>query len=201
MRIAVIGGTGWLGGHVAEEARRRGHEVKAMGRADANALDPSSVAEAVRGSDAVVSAVTDRSTDDRSVIPGSARALVEGLPAAGVDRLLFMGGGGSLEVKPGVRVVDMPGFPPEHRAEALAQAEALQILRRDGSALRWSYLSPPPKDLVPGEATRSYRVQGGDTPVVNERGESRITAGDLASAAVDELERPQFVGQRFTAGS
>jgi putative NADH-flavin reductase len=35
--------------------------------------------------------------------------------------------------------------------------------------------------------------------VTDAQGEGRITAGDLASAVVDELESPRFVGERFTA--
>lgn len=36
---------------------------------------------------------------------------------------------GSLEVAPGVRLVDTPAFPAEYKAEALAQAEALELFR------------------------------------------------------------------------
>ena len=44
------------------------------------------------------------------------------------------------------------------------------------------------------------RVRAGDRALVDERGESRIAAGDLAAAALDELEQNRFPGQRFTAG-
>ena len=42
--------------------------------------------------------------------PESARSLIAGLRAAGVRRLVFVGGAGSLEVAPGVKLVDTPGF-------------------------------------------------------------------------------------------
>src|SRR6478609_2546361 len=134
MKIAVIGASGWLGGAVAREAVARGHEVTAIGRdeaklravdgarvAIADVGDPESLRRAVAGSDAVVSAITDRSTADRSIIPRTARTLLDVLPAAGVGRLAVIGGGGSLEVAPGVRAIDEPGFPEQYRAEALAQ--------------------------------------------------------------------------------
>jgi uncharacterized protein len=114
---------------------------------------------------------------------------------------VVVGGGGSLEVEPGVRAIDQPGFPEQYRAEAEAQAEALDIWRGADTELDWSYLSPPPHHLEPGEKTGSDLVRGGDTPVTNEAGDSRISAGDFASALVDELESPHFVRQRFTAGS
>jgi putative NADH-flavin reductase len=212
MKIAVIGASGWLGGTVLREAVSRGHQVTAIGRKvgtlpegegvtqqQADVTDPEALAAAVRGHDAVVSAVTDRSGADRSIIPASARSLIATLPGAGVPRLVFVGGGGSLEVSPGTRVIDLPDFPAEHRTEALAQAEALGALRDEGGALQWSYISPPPKDLVSGEKQGGYRAAAGDAPVTDSAGRSRITAGDLAAAIVDELESPQFTGQRFTA--
>ena len=214
MKIAVIGATGRLGGAVAEEALRRGHQVTALSRnaAPAEALagaesgrvdinDGDALVGAIAGHDAVVASVTDRTTEDRSIIPTSAEALLAALPRAGVARLAFVGGGGSLHSAPGERYVDAPSFPAEYRPEALAQADALRILREHGSEVDWTYLSPPPHNLVPGERTGNYRVQAGDSPVFDDDGHFGITFGDLASALVDELESPQFSRQRFTAGS
>ncbi len=214
MRIAVIGASGWLGSAVAAEAVRRGHEVTAISRnvgsADelqgvervpADVTDHHALVEAIAGHDAVVSSVTDRTTDDRSLIPRAARALIAALPAAGVPRLLVIGGGGSLEVAPGVRAIDEPGFPARYLAEARAQAEALRILETEGDGLDWTYLSPPPHDLRPGDRTGLYRAHAGNEPVTDEQGRSRITSGDLASAVVDELEEPRFSRRRFTAAS
>lgn len=213
MKIAIIGATGWLGSTITQEALDRGHDVTVIGRSAerlsrfpaahpvvADLDDPDSIREAIRGADVVVAAVTDRSTDDRSRIPNTARELLELLPRAGVDRLVFAGGGGSLEVAPGVRAVDEPGFPEQYRAEALAQAEALDIFRAS-DGVDWSYLSPPPHHLVPGDKTGQYRTAAGDTPVTNDDGEARITSGDYASALVDEIENNHYPRQRFTAGS
>jgi|SRR5947209_4215555 len=213
MKLTIIGATGWLGGTIAREAIARGHEVTAVGR-DAERLahvdgargvvadldDADSMAAAVAGSDVVVAAVTDRSTDDRSRIPAAARTLLDVLPRAGVARLAFVGGGGSLEVAPGVRAVDAPGFSEQYRNEALAQAEALAILQ-SSEGVQWTYMSPPPHHLVPGDKTGSYRTAAGDSPVTNDDGEAKITSGDFAAAFVDEIEQNRYAGQRFTAGS
>jgi uncharacterized protein len=212
MKIAVIGASGWLGGAVAREAMTRGHDVTAIGRdqtrleaiegastAIADVTDPASIASAAAGHDVVVVAVTDRTTADRSLIPKAARTLLQVLPDVGVKRLAVVGGGGSLLVKPGIRAVDEPGFPEMYRAEALAQAEALGIYRAYDGELDWTYLSPPPHHLVPGEKQGNYRAKSGDEPVIDASGDSRITAGDFASALVDEIERPRFTRQRFTA--
>jgi putative NADH-flavin reductase len=213
MKVAVVGATGWLGGAVAQEAERRGHQVTALSRSGApvaalagaetvavDVTDIDALADAVSGHDVVVVSVTDRSTPDRSIIPAAAQAALSALARAGVGRLAFVGGGGSLLASPGMRFVDSPAFPAEYGPEALAQADALAILRNDDSGTDWTYLSPPPHNLVPGERTGTYRVQAGDAPVTDADGHFGITSGDLASALLDELESPQFTRQRFTAG-
>jgi putative NADH-flavin reductase len=213
VRIAVIGATGWLGGAIAREAVSRGHEVTAIGRdADrlaelegvtavrADATDPETIAEAIAGHDVVVSSVTDRRGPDRSIIPTVAAALIKAVPLAGVPRLAVVGGGGSLLDESGARFVDQPGFPEQYKAEALAGAEALELLRATPEALDWTYLSPPAHQLEPGDKRGGYAVRGDDRPVTNAAGENVITSGDLAAAMVDELEQPQFSRRRFTAG-
>lgn len=51
--------------------------------------------------------------------------------------------------------------------------------------------------IEPGERTGQYRT-GTDQLLVNEQGESRISAEDYAVALVDELEHPRFTRKRFT---
>jgi putative NADH-flavin reductase len=213
MRIAVIGATGWLGGAVMREALERGHEVTAIARHPdklaelkgvntiaLDARDPEALVPPITGHDAVVAAVTDRSGPDRSVIPAVARALIEAVPRAGVPRVVWVGGGGSLAAPNGQRLVDQPGFPEQYKAEALAQGDALGLFRAAPESLDWTYLSPPPHHLEPGEKRGGYRVQAGDQPVLDAEGVDGISSGDLAAALVDELEQHRFSRQRFTAG-
>jgi hypothetical protein len=167
--------------------------------ATADATDVEAIAGAVTGHDVVVSSVTERSGPDRSIIPRVAEVMIEAVPRAGVPRLAVMGGGGSLLKPDGSRYVDEPGFPEQYKTEALAQAQALALLRAAPDSLDWTYLSPPPHWLIPGDTRGGYDVRGDDRPVENGDGESAITSGDLAAAMVDELERPQFSRRRFTA--
>jgi uncharacterized protein len=213
MRIAVIGASGWLGGAIAHEALSRGHEVTAIGRdvqklaalegmapVRADATDAESIGEAIADHDVVVLSVTDRSGPDRSTIPRATQAVIDSLQLANVPRLAMIGGGGSLLNESGERLVDQPGFPPEYRTEALAAAEALALLRATPEQVDWTYLSPPPENLTPGDARGGYVVRGDDHPVTDDAGHSAITSGDLAAALVDELEQPQFTRRRFTVG-
>jgi uncharacterized protein len=212
MRICVVGATGWIGGSVMREALSQGIEVTAVSHnaehlaalegvetAVADVLDTDALARVIAGHDAVVGAVTDRSTDDRSLIPSAARSLLAACEQAGVVRLVFCGGGGSLEVRPGVRAVDEPGFPPEYRAEALAHAEALAFFRAADTSVEWTYASPPPHHLEPGDKRGDYHARVGDTPVVDAQGESRLTSGDYAVAIVYALTEHVAVRGRFTA--
>lgn len=194
MKIAVIGARGNLGGAVAREAAARGIQVTALDRDSMDVTDPASVKEAVAGHDAVVAAIKG---DDR-LVPRGAATLLDALPLAGVDRLVFLGGGGSLEYAPGQRFVDSPNFPPQYLETARDQSEALEIFRGSDSTVRWSYVSPPPVHLVPGDATGTYRAEARDTPIADADGESRISVGDYASAIVDALERGSFIRERFT---
>jgi putative NADH-flavin reductase/pimeloyl-ACP methyl ester carboxylesterase len=196
LRLAVIGGTGRLGGAVAREAAARGHRVTALGSAAVDAASAASVAAAVAGHDAVVVAVK----GGDHLVTRAAKAVLDGLPTAGVDRLVFVGGGGSLLEPSGRRYADAPDFPAAYRDLALDQAEALDVLRTSAGPVAWSYASPPPVHLTPGERTGRYRALAQDTPVIGPDGESRVSDGDYAAAIADTLESGTFANQRFTVG-
>ena len=212
MKIVVFGETGNVGRRVAAEALSRGHEVVGVVRdpGAVTASDPrvrlvkgdatkaDSVAEIVKGADAVVSAISPRPNARGLAAPSlvaNARAVIAGLRRAGVKRVLFVGGAGSLEVAPGQQLVDQPGFPEAYRAEALEGREALGVWRSEAGGLDWSFLSPA-AEIAPGERTGRYRTTG-DQFLVDAAGKSFITFEDYAVAVLDELERPRHVGKRF----
>jgi len=210
MRIAVFGASGWIGGTVAREALDRGHTVTAIVRdparlqltherltvATGDVTDPTRVASVVAGHDAVAAAIGGRREAHHQVVPAAVRALLTGLAQAGVKRLIWVGGGGSLEVVPGMRLIDTPQFPADWKPEAAAQIEALQLFRASTGSVEWSYLSPP-AIIEPGRRTDRYRA-GGDQLLTDEKGESRISVEDYAVAFLDELEHPAHIRQRFT---
>ncbi|GGQ63530.1 hypothetical protein GCM10010195_18950 [Kitasatospora griseola] len=57
----------------------------------------------------------------------------------------------------------------------------------------------PAEQIGPGERTGRFRL-GGDQPVLDADGLSRISAEDAAVALVDEAELPRHVQRRFTIG-
>jgi hypothetical protein len=113
---------------------------------------------------------------------------------AGVPRLLIVGGAGSLEVEPGVQLLDTPQFPREWKGIAIAHRDALEIYRQ--SDIDWTYFSPA-IFIEPGERTGKYRV-GGDEVLMDSKGQSRISAEDYAVAMLDEVEKPKLHRRRVT---
>jgi uncharacterized protein len=212
MKIVVFGATGNVGRRVADEALRRGHEVVGVVRDPAaaqspdprvrlvqgDATDAASVAAAARGADAVVSAISPRPNARGLAAPSlvaNSRALIAGLRQAGVKRVLYVGGAGSLEIAPGQQLIDQPFFPEAYRAEALEGRDALNVWRQEAEGLDWTYLSPA-AEIQPGRRSGAYRVSG-EQLLVNEEGKSTISFEDYAVAVLDELERNEHVGERF----
>lgn len=194
MKIVVFGSTGMIGGRIAAELERRGHAVIAASRATgADVTDPASIASVASGADAVISAVSARSGEYTLV--DVARSLVDGLRRGGVRRLLIVGGAGSLEVAPGVRLVDTPEFHDEWKPEALDQADALEVYRSVDD-LDWTYVSPAAL-IHPGERTGRYRVDG-DHLLTDEQGNSEISAEDYAIGIADVLEQGSHPGERIS---
>jgi putative NADH-flavin reductase len=115
-----------------------------------------------------------------------------------VRRVLVVGGAGSLQVAPGLDLVDAPGFPEAWKGVALAHRDALKVWRGPQAAeLEWTYVSPAAL-IEPGERRGSYRT-GTDRLVADEQGNSHISAEDFAIALVDEIEQGNHVRARFTA--
>ncbi|MEV0586943.1 NAD(P)H-binding protein [Nonomuraea sp. NPDC050310] len=203
MQILVIGATGMIGSRVVAEALRRGHRVTGATRSGADgtkvvqASDPKAVAELAKGHDAVVMAVSPPRDGSEPVGPflADGRGVLTGTHDARVGRLVIVGGAGSLEVAPGLPLMDTPDFPPAYRGEALAQAALLDEVRKETN-LDWTYLSPAP-EIGPGERTGAYRL-GGDQLMTGASGKSFISAEDYAVALVDILEKDLGVRQRVS---
>lgn len=116
---------------------------------------------------------------------------------AGITRLLVVGGAGSLEVKPGLRVIDTPDFPEQWKGTARATADVLELLRGERD-IQWTFLSPAAM-LQLGTRTGTFRL-GTDQLLVDANGQSHISTQDYAVAMIDELEKPTHIRQRFTVG-
>ena len=201
--VAILGITGRVGSRIATELLRRRHTVTGIARNVAPAAaqpgltlkagdvtDAETLAALLKGHDVVVSST-------RFVGGTDAATLIAAARQAGVKRVIVVGGAGSLEVAPGVALVDTPEFPDIYKAEAIGGSAFLQTLRAE-TELDWTFLSPSAL-FEPGERTGRFRL-GGDRLLVDASGNSHISMEDYAIALADELETPKHSRARFTVG-
>ena len=212
MKVALLGARGFVGSVLLKEALDRGHIVTAIVRHPeklekregltaraGDVYDSTSLATLIQGNDAIISAFNPgwknpNLYDDQ--VRGTA-SIIAAIKKAGIKRVLWVGGAGGLEVKPGVRVVDSPDLPSWVRPGSLATIDALDQLQKEPE-LDWSYLSPS-AEMKPGQRTGKFRL-GNDQLLVDNTGRSQISVQDYAVAMIDELERPAHIRHRFTVG-
>ena len=211
MKIAVFGAGGRIGSRIVDEALRRGHDVTAAVRhpekytkvhehlkvAKADLFNSQDVETAAFNQDAVVSAYSPTGGVPASTITEVTTPLINGLRQAHVKRLIIVGGAGSLEVAPGVQLVDTPDFPAEYKPVSLAHREALKIYQKE-KELDWTFISPS-AEITPGERTGKFRT-GTNQLLTDANGKSHISMEDYAVAVVDEIENPMHVREIMTVG-
>jgi uncharacterized protein len=206
MKVAIIGASGFIGSAILNEALNRGHEVTAIVRnpekitvqhphltvKKGDVTNETEVATLLAGNEAVISSY---SAHDAATYLKAIHSIINGTKKAGIKRLLAVSGAGSLEVAPGVQLLDTPEFPAEWKEGASATRDAFHVIKATND-LDWTVLSPAMM-IQPGERTGKFRL-GKDQVVFNDKGESKISTADYAVALIDELEQPKHIKQRFT---
>ena len=228
MRIGIIGASGNFGKRVLAEALNRGHQVTAFSRdpsrvsADktgitwkaVDVLDSDSIANAIGGLDVLISCygpgsaardskdAVEQAVANPEAYVTAAKSLIKALESHASLRLIVVGGAGSLEVDPGLQLVDSPGYlatmkargmDERYRVVVLAHRDALNIYRT--SNRNWTYLSPAMQNFA-GERTGRFRV-GGNRLMADAEGKTRISYEDIAVALIDEVESPRHIEKRF----
>lgn len=218
MKIAILGSTGFAGGFVLTEALTRPElTVTAVVRnpdaLTANArltvvqgdvFESAALAEALRGHDVVIHAFhPGRGVDmadvyDRSVA-GHA-AIIAATQAAGVPRLVCVGGAASLMTPEGKEYLDSSHWDKEFDPyrNAILGTRALYYQLKPVTDLDWVFLAPSAW-LRPGERTGVFRT-GQDDMLFAADGTSKISNEDYALALIDEVINPAHHRERFTVG-
>jgi putative NADH-flavin reductase len=186
MRLTVFGATGRVGHTLVHDALGQGHEVTAYVR-DPKRLglkhgrlfvkkgsleDGATVADAIRGSEVVVSAIGARdATHTVTVVTQATRAIVTAMKTEGLQRLVTVGAAGLLP-HPAGGLAGEHGLPPFLRHAFEDHRGALQVLQE--SELDWVVVCPP---VMPsGVKTGKYRTAVESLPT----GGRQVYAEDVA---------------------
>jgi uncharacterized protein len=218
MKIALLGSTGFAGGFILTEALTRPElEVTAIVRnPDAvpshdrltvlkgDIFDPAALVDALRGHDAVIHAFhPGRGADMADVYDQSVaghEAIIAATRAAGVPRLICVGGAASLMTPEGKEYLDSSHWDKEFDPyrNSIKGTRALYYLLKPVTDLDWVFLAPSAW-LRPGERTGIFRT-GKDDMLFAPDGSSKISNEDYALAMIDEVIAPKHHRERFTVG-
>jgi putative NADH-flavin reductase len=205
VRVTLFGASGGIGRHVREQARAAGHELTLFAR-DPSGLGPiqagervvagdigdaGRLAEAVGGSDAIISAVgpTSNTPAQAALFEQFATSLVATMERHGVRRLVVLSGAGVTAPGERKRLADRLASAVVGRVVrhvVAAKQRELEIIA--ASNLDW--VAPRPPRVTKGPLTGTYRV--GDLAIGPR---SRISQADLAHFMVQQLDDGRHLRQ------
>lgn len=209
MKLIVFGATGLMGKEIVKQALYNGDTVKAFGRnvfteglpdddklelVQGALFDEGEVLKAIKGCDAVVSAIGgagDGADKTRSL---GMKNIVKQMEKAGVKRIVALGGMGVLDGEEGKLIMDQEDFPAEYVAVSQEHKKAYESLK--ASTLDWTFVCPPMiNQAAPAGvfATAANRL-----PQPNH---FKIGSGDLALFMLKEIMANQFIKQRVGISS
>lgn len=212
--VVLIGATGFVGSAILDELLSRGHKVTAVVRdtkklasrdnltaVQEDVTNVDALTNIIKGKDAVISAYNpgwnnaNITTDTIINYP----KIVNAVKAAGVERLLIVGGAGTLFVAHGLRALETGALPAEIMNGVVSLGYFYLNMLSNEKNLDWVFFSPAGMFDTEGKRTGKFRL-GKDELVVDAEGNSHISVQDYAVAMVDELEKPAHHRERFTIG-
>jgi putative NADH-flavin reductase len=196
MRLFILGATGGIGRALTNQAIDRGHAVTAFVRSPeklgaprdgvtVRKGDPRSADElraALRGHDAVLSALGPPGPGRTTIHRDCARSTVEAMQHAGVGRLLIVSAAVLFEGQ-GFLYWLLRNTLLRNIAEDTSAMERVVM----ASGLDWTIARPP--RLSNGKLTGRYAIEEGRMP----SGGPMVSRADVAHFLLDELERPTHV--------
>lgn len=212
--VLLIGATGFVGSAVLNELVSRGHKVttvvrniEKLAKSDlVNAVkedvaNVDAIAKLAEGKDAIISAYNPGWTnpDIATLITENYPKILEAAKKSGVERLLIVGGAGTLFCAPGLRVVDSCAIPEEIMGGVRPLGDFYLNTLMNENDIDWVFFSPAGVFDQEGKKTGNYRL-GKDDLIVDAEGNSHISVQDYADAMVNELEKPAHHKERFTIG-
>jgi uncharacterized protein YbjT (DUF2867 family) len=200
-RLAILGATGGIGGHVLNWAVDAGYPVHVLARrpevvpgrpgvtvTGGDATDPAAVADVVASADAVLSALGPRGAKTPGLLGTAASAVTQAMVKHGVHRLICVSAAGAFiredpEANPLVKVI-----LPRIFARPFADVREMERVVRT-SALDWTLVRPT--RLVDGPGRGELRIRD-RYPAP---GLTRIARADVAQFMIGALTEPGYIRQ------
>ena len=212
--VLLIGATGFVGSAVLNELVSRGHKVTAVARnvekvekselvdvVKEDVANVDAIAKLAEGKDAIISAYNPgwTNSDLAALISENYPKILSAAKKSGVERMLIVGGAGTLFCAPGLRVVDSGAIPEEIMGGVRPLGDFYLNTLMNENDIDWVFFSPAGVFDQQGKKTGNYRL-GKDDLIVDAEDNSHISVQDYADAMVNELEKPAHHKERFTIG-
>jgi putative NADH-flavin reductase len=201
LRLAILGATGGIGGHVLSWAADAGYLVHVLARngaavprrpgitvTEGDATDPDAVSAALASADAVVSALGPRGARTPHLLATAAAAVTQAMAKTGTHRLICVSAAGafSKEDPDQGRLVKI--ILPRIFAKPFADVRAMEQVIR-ASSLDWTLVRPT--RLVNAPARGEYRIRPDYPPP----GLSKISRADVAAFLIRALTEGSYLRQ------
>jgi len=205
MKITIFGATGKTGQIVVRKALEAGHELRAFARTPeklsmrhdrltvikGDSLDAAAVAEAIRGSDAVVSLIGVNPKSLEPVFAASVANIVAGMRASGARRLVMSAGAGvgDPDDAGGLAAWLIGGLIKLLARQAYEDGLAAAATTRAANDLDWTMVRLPMLSDEPG-GRRSLRIG-----YLGKGTGPRLSREDLADFMLRELVERRYLRQ------
>ncbi len=207
--IVVLGANGGIGKFAVLKALAEGHRVTAVLRTPSkleivhpnlrivqgDVMQPDTLAEHLRGNDAVISAIGKNSFKETTLYSQGNKNLLQAMATAGVDRAFFISAAG-LEVNPTHSL--LVKFVTRFILQPLLRNMYADLRRMEGiikeSGINWTIMRPPQLTNTP--ETGDYRVAI-DQPL--KKG-LKISRADVANFMVKNLFNESLFGKTVQIG-
>lgn len=204
MIVTIFGATGMVGKQLVNLALHKGFIVRAYGRniftagfqeqenlqlLSGTLFDEETVYHAIKGSDAVLSALGgafDGTDKTRSL---GIKNIVAQMKKASVNRIIIVGGKGSLNSSEDDIIMNLPGFPVQFAAVSKEHYKAYEYLK--SSELKWTVVCAP--DIKDAGPTGEFHTAIDFPPQPDN---NRINSGDLALFMLNQIEKEDYINKR-----
>ena len=223
-KIVIYGATGAIGGLITQEALQRGDTVIGVARDPSKAkfdnphftavagdvTNVDSFKSITRGADAVIISVLDAASNSPPENSVSALAAKTAIAAYAGDakspHIIQIGAAPTMMYDTRAGIEANLHLPPGNPMMGIILGHAVALETYRASHINWTVLTPP-SNLQgwtmgqPPQPQRTGKYRTSTTELVkDDTGQNAINVADLAVAAVDEAEKPHFIGKRFTVG-